>query len=124
VRTLERNKQTFYYSLYDTKGDVKDEYGNKTGEVSKKFSSPIKMKASISPPSGASFAEQFGKSIQYDKVIITDDMNCPIDENSILFVDNPPTYNKDGDLIFDYIVKKVAKSLNCIAYAISKVDVS
>lgn len=59
----------------------------------------------------------------YDKVLITDDMSCPIDENTVLFVDSKPGY-RQGKPAFDYTVKRVAKSLNTISYAVSKVKVS
>ena len=35
-----------------------------------------------------------------------------------------PAYDKDGNLIYDYIVKKVARSLNTVSFAVSKVAVS
>jgi len=57
-------------------------------------------------------------------VIVTDDLTCPIDENSVLFVDKLPEYSEDGTPLYDYVVKRVAKSLNAIAYAIQKVNVS
>ena len=57
-------------------------------------------------------------------VIVTDDIDCPMDENSVLFVDKKPEFDSDGNPIFDYIVKKVARSLNFASYAISKVNVS
>ena len=65
----------------------------------------------------------FGNLESYDKVIITDDMDCPIDENTVLFIDKDPEF-KDGKPTFDYTVRRVAKSLNTISYAVSKVKVS
>ncbi len=124
MRIMQRNKQEFYFSLYETKSPIKDEYGNETGETLRKYSIPIKMKANISSALGSAQTEQFGTLVNYDKVILTDDITCPIDENSILFVDVLPSYDADGNPIYDYIVKRVAKSLNNIAYAISKVSVS
>ena len=67
--------------------------------------------------------EQFGQFVSYDKVIVTDDMDCPIAEDTVLFVDKNPEY-KDEKPLYDYIVKRVAKSLNSISIAISKVNVS
>jgi hypothetical protein len=65
----------------------------------------------------------FGNLESYDKVLVTDDMSCPIDENTVLFVDSKPGYNQ-GVPTYDYTVRRVAKSLNSISYAISKVKVS
>lgn len=50
--------------------------------------------------------------------------NCPIDENTLLFVDKEPEFGNDGNPLCDYRVRRVAKSLNSISYAISKVTVS
>ena len=57
--------------------------------------------------------------------MVTDDMSCPIDENSVLFVDRVPV-QEDGEPLntYDYVVKRVAKSLTHISYAISRVEVS
>ena len=53
----------------------------------------------------------------------TDDINCPIAEDTVLFVDKKPEYDGEKPM-YDYIVKRVAKSLNSISIAISKVNVS
>ena len=124
MKCLERNKTKFYYSLFVKSEPGKDEYGNESGEPVITYSEPTLMKANISPATGVSQVEQFGKDLKYDKVIVVDDMGCPIDENSVLFVDKEPTRDADGNLLYDYIVKKIAKSLNSISIAISKVEVS
>lgn len=123
MKCMNRNKKLFWYSLYESKEPIKDEYGNKTGEYKINYSAPVCMKANISPAGGSSQIEQFGNSEQYDKVIVTDEMNCPIDENTVLHIDCCPFCNGD-DVPYDYIVKKVAKSINSISYAVSKVKVS
>ena len=124
MRTMEKNKRTFYYCLYKGTERLQDEYGNVTGEEKVIYSRPIQMRANISAASGSTQVEQFGNFISYDKVIVTDDINCLIDENSVLFVDKKPEYDKDQNPLFDYTVKRIAKSLNSISIAISKVTVS
>lgn len=124
MKCLERNKTEFYYALFVDDEPGKDEYGNESGEPRIIYSEPVLAKANISPATGVSQVEQFGKDLKYDKVIVLDDTDCPIDENTVLFVDKLPARDKDGNLLFDYIVKKIAKSLNSVSIAISKVDVS
>lgn len=51
-------------------------------------------------------------------------MSCPIEETTVLFIDKKPEYDAEGNPLFDYVVKRVAKSLNVIAYAVKRVDVS
>lgn len=124
MRCLHRNKRKFYYALFKEKVAIKDEYGNDSGEYRVVYQTPVEMKANVSAATGEAQVEQFGNSLLYDKVIITDELDCPVDEHSVLCIDSPPSYDEDGNLIFDYIVKKVAKSINTISFAVSKVEVS
>jgi hypothetical protein len=123
MKIMERNKQSFYYCLYTGKTAVVDAEGNETGESSLAYSTEVLMKANVSAATGYAQIEQFGSNEQYDKVIVTDDMTCPIDENTVLFIDKEPVW--DGSVpLYDYVVKRVARSLNSISYAVSKVKVS
>lgn len=124
MRTLNRNKLPFWYLLYDSKVPAKDEYGNETGEELVVYKPAVAMNANISAATGSAQVEQFGNFAGYDKVIVTDDLTCPIDENTVLFIDKEPQYDEDGKPLYDYMVKRVAKSLNSISYAVSKVTVS
>ena len=98
-----------------------DAKGNKTGEHIPKYADTVPLRASISPATGYAQSELFGTAEQYDKVIITDDLSCPITENTVLFIDRSPEYDEHGVPRNDYIVRRVARSLNFIAYAVSKV---
>mgnify|MGYP000877801248 CR=1 FL=1 len=118
MRTLERNKQRLKYALYEGREEIKDEYGNRTGEYAITYGDPVEMKANVSAARGESSTRQFGDTENYDKVIVTDALDCPVDENSILWIDDLEAES------YDYIVKKVARSLNSVSYAVSKVSVS
>lgn len=126
MKTMERNKTPFWYLLYDKKVPVMDDDddGNETGDYRVIYKEAVQRKENISAATGSAQVEQFGNFISYDKVIVTDDLSCPIDENSVLFIDKEPEYDPDGNPLYDYIVKRVAKSLNSISYAVSKVNVS
>lgn len=123
MKIMNRNKSPFWYLLYQGTELGKDAGGYETGEKNVKYADPVKMKANISPAAGYAQIQQFGQFISYDKVIITDDMTCPIDENAVLFIDKKPEY-KDGRPLYDYVVKQIAKSLNLVSIAVSKVNVS
>lgn len=133
MRCLLRNMRDFHFALYTGKNEIKDEYGNNTGEYEVTYSNLTKCKGNISAAQGEVQSRQFGDSESYDKVIVLDNTNIPIDEYSILWVDTTPlvdidcrlVLNDDGEVItpHDYIVKKVARSLNSISIAISKVRV-
>lgn len=124
MKIMERNKQSLFYCLFDTSQAVTNAEGDETGEYKVTYKAEVEMKANISAATGYAQVEQFGNFITYDKVIVTDDMSCPIDENTVLFIDKAPEYDKDGNPLFDYTVRRVAKSLNSIAIAVSKVNVS
>lgn len=124
MRLAERYKSRFWYLLYDGKESIRDEDGNETGETRPLYKEAIPMRANVSAAAGSAQIEQFGSLQNYDKVILTDDIKCPIDETTVLFIDKDPEYDKDGAPRYDYIVKRVAKSRNLISIAVSKVDVS
>lgn len=119
MRGLKRNKQNIYYALYEGKREITDEYGNKTGESEVLYSTPVLVKMSISASKGNSELDLFGININYTKTIITDDINCPIKEDSIIWIGTSPQNEPHN-----YVVVQVAKSLNNIAYAVREVDVS
>lgn len=134
MRCLERNKSRFFYALYLGREAVQDEYGNVTGEYKVVYGNPRECRANISAAQGETQTRQFGEDVAYDKVIVMDKDFPPIDEYSVLWVDTEPMLNSNGELAVDekgkiitphdYIVRKVARSLNFVAFAISKVNVS
>lgn len=124
MKVMERNKRTFWYCLYDRKEPIIDEDGNETGEEQIAYKPAQSLRANISAASGSSQVEQFGNLAGYDKVIVTDDTSCPIDENTVLFIDKDPAHDEDGKPLYDYMVKRVARSLNSVSIAVTKVSVS
>ena len=125
MRTMVRNERTFWYCLQNDSSAAVDDDGWETGEPAITYGKPVKMRAVISAATGSSEIEQFGNLQGYDRVITTCDMNCPITETTVLYVDKVPAgvFPSDANAP-DYIVKRVAKSINSISYAISKVDVN
>ncbi len=125
MRCMVRNKTKIYYASYIGETEIADEYGNITGEYTLAYGKPTKTFGNVSAAQGEMQSRQFGESESYDKVIVLDDIDTPINEYSILWVDTLPHLNEDGstETSHDYVVKKVARSLNGVAIAISKVDV-
>lgn len=121
MRCLNRNKKKFYYALYNSRDAVTetDEWGNviQTGEYAIGYSAPIASYGNFSPATGTVVAELFGALDGYDKVLTLENPSTPIDEYSVLWVD------RDTSQPHDYVVKKVARSLNSVSIAISKVTV-
>ena len=125
MRCMIRNKRKFYYASYIGETEITDEHGYATGEYEVSYSKPIKSFGNISAAQGEMQSRQFGESERYDKVIVLDDRNAPLDEYSILWVDTLPHLNDDGstDTPHDYTVRRVARGLNSVSIAIGKVDV-
>lgn len=116
MRDLKRNQQTIWYSLLNVSLDM-DEWGNKMDILG--YGEPVSLKINVSANKGEVSAQAFGTELNYDREMSTHDMNCPIDEYTHLWLDgrNPAdTHN--------YEVAAVSKSLNCIRYAIRRVNVS
>ena len=120
MKTMKRNQTTIYYAKYEglTDKTATDEWGNvlKSGESVVNYSEPIAIDLVVSASTGMVAEELFGSFQDYDKILFTE-KGCEIDENSILWID------VTTDEPYDYVVKKVARSLNFVAYAISRVEV-
>jgi hypothetical protein len=117
MRTQVLNRTPFYYALYSRDVPAETEDGFINGESIVYYHHPVLYtKANISPATGISNVEQFGNLENYDKVIVTSDLSCTIDENSVLWIEN-----QDTEKAYDYVVKRVAKSKNGISIAVAKV---
>lgn len=123
MKLMKRNLTPVHYCLYSKRIPLLDDDGYETGEYKVGYGEAVQLLCSVSPATGYAQAEMFGNLESYDKVLITDDMTCPIDENTVLFIDKAPEF-EDGKPKYDYMVRRVAKSLNAISYAVSKVKVS
>lgn len=123
MRTLERNKTQFYYATFLGKEEIIDAQGRNTAEYKNAYSGWKPCKANISPAKGYGAAELFGADIQYDRVIVLDDVDCEIDEYTVLAIDIAPNERSSTSIspIYDYVVTRKAKSLNFVSYAVSKV---
>lgn len=118
MRALIRNKVPFYYALYEGSTEIMRN-SRHTGEYSNSYSTPILTAGNISAGTGNSDSEWYGLSqSDYDKIIVMDEVSIPLNESSILWVDNLDTSKP-----YDYIVKRVARSLNSVSIAIKKVTV-
>lgn len=151
MRDSARNQVKIWYALRNMSAD-KDEWGNTKNVTT--YSSPKELKISISANKGEASAQAFGADLQYDREMSTYDMTCPIDEYSHLWIDEPSITDKnvktvwtDESTIFidtngvivnadaegvifsaskphNYEVVAVSRSLNCIRYAIRRVNLS
>lgn len=118
MRTLMRNLKPFYYANVTGTTAMVDSDNNYTGEYTITYTTPVLVKGNISASMGSVYESPFGLTEGYDKVIVVDDPDLPIEESSVLWV-NVATTNP-----YDYVVSRIARSLNSVSIAIKKVDVS
>lgn len=138
MRSLRKNTQPLHYATYSEEIKVykRDEDGNieyveidgslvpiELGTVAG-YNEPVIFYANISAGRGDAQADVFGSSVDYTRTISTTDMTCPIDELSLIWIDNKVEYNTDGTVNPDSADYEVAaypaKSLNDIVIAIKK----
>ena len=116
MRGLVRNMKPISYSLYLGEREIIDFNGNRTGEYTASYSDPVTVKMNISPAKGTADWNPFGIDTPYTLAAMTFDTKLPISETSIVWVD------KDANEPHNYVVTRVAKSLNNIVYALLEVE--
>ena len=120
MRCLARNCQPIWYALYHGETKPVDADGNLTGERSVQYSAPAKSWINVSAAKGSAGLEQFGNSTDYSHTLVSDDLRSPINENSILWIGRTP----ENDTPHNFVVVKVARSLNSVTYAVREVKVT
>lgn len=133
MRCMNRNKSKLWFARYLGNEEILDENGNRTGQYASNYGKPVSIMANVSAAKGDSATRQFGDDEAYDKVIVHDNPHLAIDEYSVLWIDRMPTRDRTGNLALDqngheitphdYIVKRVARSINSVSITISKVNV-
>lgn len=147
MRLNNRNKQAFWYALYSSTVAGYDDYGNPYGHVQNDpqiqtstyaiYGNPVKAYGNISPARGSVEHRHFGDDLNYDKVIVVEDRDTPINEYAVLWIDSQPSLDANGALTVnasgeyatppDYIVRRVGRGLpnfGSAEIAVSRVSVS
>lgn len=132
MRTMTRNRQVFWEAKLLGAEMGQDADGNYVEETFT-YSKPSVHNAPITASSGEAQTQLFGANEVYDKVITLNLGEDYLDIASVLWIDTPIVLDENGNLKknakgevitpYNYVVVKVAKSLNFISVAIRKVDV-
>lgn len=124
MRSLERNKQKMYYANLTGKTELIDEYGNVTGQYAIQYTEPLLLRANVSPAKGERSTVQFGIELGYDKIVCVDRLPAGMTESSIMWIDSAEELEvSEATVPHDYIVKRIAKSINSTLIAVAKVQV-
>lgn len=136
MRSLKKNMQKLYYSLYleqitiyekDNDGNII--YDEIDGErypriIAERagYNKPVFFDANVSAGKGTAQEDVFGKDIDFTRTISTTDLTLPIDELSIVWIESEPKYLEDGTVdpnSADYkVATKPARSLNQLMIAL------
>lgn len=115
MRSMTRNKRPIYYALYLGYNDVTDSNGDLTGEKRITYTTPVLWEANYNPGGGTTVIAQFGTDESYTRIISTSDMNCPINEQSLLWIE------RSSDEAPNYKVTAVRRSINSIRYVCEQI---
>ena len=145
MRLLERNKETIWFANPKSSEWVTDTNGLKTGEKTVTYDDPQSAKFSVSISSGANNLgsqgmaelEMFGIVTGYTHRATTEDLNCAMSEDSILWfgvpheqiVETEETVNGVTQTVkttvilpYNFTVVRKARSLNHLIYYLKEVD--
>lgn len=100
----------------------KNESGLLTGTHKLSYSEPTPFHANVSAAKGETSTRQFGEDEGYDRTIVCSN-DIPIDEYSVLWIGIKPFENGES-VPWNYIVKKIARSINSVTIAVRQVNVS
>ena len=146
MHVLERNKEYLWYANPTGETYATDANGYKTGEREITYVTPTKVKMSMAISSGANNLgsqgmaelERYGIATGYTHMAVTDDMDCPMGEESLVWYKIEPTRIETRERIINgqrqevqtlipvphnFKVVRKAQSLNHLIYYLKEVDV-
>lgn len=138
MRTLQRNKRTLYYALYQGMTDVTDDDGNYTGEHRATYSTPVEARMNISGGRGQAQIEMFGIDNPFTRTVVTDDLATPFKTDTIWWIDKIPggsaiageamagyaVAGNNAAVAHDYRCTGISRTINQVVIALAEVDVS
>lgn len=136
MRSLKKNMQKLYYSLYSKQITIYEK--NENGEIiydeidgekypriiaeKAGYSKPIPFDINISAGKGTAQAKVFGTDVDFTRSISTTDLTLPIDELSLVWIESEPKCLEDGTAdpnSADYkVATKPAMSKNVLVIAL------
>lgn len=119
MQSLRRNTSKVWYQVYQGQTEIIDEYSNKTGSFGDTYGELMFAEMMVSPNKGDATLEVFGTLLDYDRVISTADTSCPIDEQTVLWLDGASTEKP-----YTHVVRKRAPWKNSLVFAVKQVEVS
>lgn len=119
MRCLARDKTTVWASLYEESIEEIDADGKRTGNHVTRRCDPIEIDASVSAARGSVYEDGFGQSVNYDRSVLIDDMDVPVSESTVFWIDADPAIDE-----WDYKVSAIARTPNVVKVAVKRREVS
>lgn len=106
MRTLDRNKRNICYALCRGKVRETDRNGDFTGDDVIIYTRPVLERLNYSETRGRATLEGFGITEPYTVTVVTDDMYCPLDVDSVVWLDIAPTEFDENHIymVGEYVV--------------------
>ncbi len=119
MRTLQRNKRTIWYALYNGVTEVVDEDGNYTGEQEVSYSEPIQARMNVSGGRGQAEIELFGVDNPFTRTAVTDDLTTPFTTDTIFWFEADPETDPHN-----YRCTGISRTINQVVIAMAEIGVS
>lgn len=118
MRSLYRNMRRIYFAPLVRTDPIYDEDGNETGELTPVYGDMVALDCNVSAAVGEDAVNAFGSFTNYSRTVSVSDVDCPMDEGSIVWLDVPTSEP------YNYIVMRKADSKNALLYAMQEVSVT
>lgn len=119
MRTLQRNKRTIWYALYNDVTDVVGEDGNYTGEQEVSYGKPIQARMNVSGGRGQAEIELFGVDNPFTRTAVTDDLDTPFNTDTIFWFETNPETDP-----YNYRCTGISRTINQVVIALAELDVT
>lgn len=119
MRTLQRNKRTIWYALYNGVTEVVDEDGNYTGEQEVSYSEPIQVRMNVSGGRGQAEIELFGLDNPFTRTAVTDDLTTPFTTDTIFWFEADPETDPHN-----YRCTGISRTINQVVIALAEVEIT
>ena len=116
---LAQNQSEVFYRLYVGQAQGQDADGYYRGTPAVEYGELQSARLCVSAGQGSTGYYAFGTLEGYDRTMTTADISCPIDEQSILWLDGADTSGPHN-----YVVTRKAAWKNSVLYAVKQVTVS
>lgn len=117
MRVVNRNRRPVAYAFYEGTTELTDENGNFTGEFQVNYSDPVRALMNVSGGRGQANVRLFGIGSEFDRTIVTDDLETPFSTDTVFWIETDP-----DNAPFDYRVVRVARTINQVVLGLTEVD--